>query len=63
MLPLSGKLAKAISFLWKNSFAKLGEDWVFLALLGIIMALLSFIMDRGISVCDNGKLFITDDLI
>lgn len=35
--------------------ARLGEDWVFLALLGIIMALLSFIMDKGISICTNGK--------
>jgi chloride channel 2 len=33
----------------------MGEDWVFLALLGIIMALLSFIMDKGISLCTNGK--------
>jgi len=35
--------------------ARLGEDWVFLALLGIIMALLSFIMDKGISICTNGN--------
>ena len=28
--------------LWNHTFAKVGEDWVFLALLGIIMAILSF---------------------
>nr|XP_023018404.1 chloride channel protein 2-like [Leptinotarsa decemlineata] len=50
-----GKFAKTISLLWKHTFARLGEDWVFLALLGIIMALLSFVMDRGISVCDSGE--------
>ncbi len=33
------------SIFWKHTFAKIGEDWVFLALLGIIMALLSFVMD------------------
>lgn len=52
-----GKLAKTISFLWRHTFARLGEDWVFLALLGVIMAILSFIMDRGISLCNNGIQF------
>ena len=32
-------------WLWKHTFAKIGEDWVLLALLGIIMAIVSFIMD------------------
>lgn len=50
-----GKLAKTISFLWKHTFARLGEDWVFLALLGIIMAILGFIMDRGIGICNLGN--------
>lgn len=49
-----GKLAKTISYLWKHTFARLGEDWVFLALLGIIMAILGFIMDRGIGICIQG---------
>lgn len=48
------KIIDTISFIWKNTFARLGEDWVFLALLGIIMALLSFLMDRGISMCNKG---------
>ncbi|XP_033641942.1 chloride channel protein 2-like isoform X2 [Asterias rubens] len=30
-------------------FSKIGEDWIFLALLGIIMALLSFAMDYAIA--------------
>ncbi|XP_074040499.1 chloride channel protein 2 isoform X2 [Leptinotarsa decemlineata] len=57
-----GKFAKTISLLWKHTFARLGEDWVFLALLGIIMALLSFVMDRGISVCDSARLWLYRDL-
>ncbi|KAG5885475.1 hypothetical protein JTB14_005066 [Gonioctena quinquepunctata] len=57
-----GKFARTISFLWKHTFARLGEDWVFLALLGIIMALLSFMMDRGISICDSARLWLYRDL-
>lgn len=49
------KIIAVISFVWKNTFARLGEDWVFLALLGIIMALLSFLMDHGISMCIKGE--------
>ena len=49
------KFFKASSWLWRNTFARLGEDWVFLALLGIIMALLSYVMDKGISMCTNCK--------
>ncbi|KAF7286626.1 chloride channel protein 2 isoform X2 [Rhynchophorus ferrugineus] len=57
-----GKVAKAISFLWKHTFARLGEDWVFLALLGIIMAILSFIMDNGISMCNSARIWLYNDL-
>ncbi|CAG9861445.1 unnamed protein product [Phyllotreta striolata] len=57
-----GKFVKVVSFLWKHTFARLGEDWVFLALLGIIMAILSFLMDRGISICDNARLWLFRDL-
>ncbi|KAJ8917377.1 hypothetical protein NQ315_002401 [Exocentrus adspersus] len=57
-----GKFAKSIHFIWKNTFAKLGEDWVFLALLGIIMAVISFIMDRGISICSNARIWLYRDL-
>lgn len=51
----ASKLASAIGFVWKHTFAKLGEDWVFLALLGLIMAFLSFVMDHGITMCNKGK--------
>src|SRR5207245_570762 len=49
-------LISVAGFIWNNSFAKLGEDWVFLAILGIIMALISFLMDYGIAVCNSGTL-------
>ncbi|EDS40747.1 chloride channel protein 2 [Culex quinquefasciatus] len=56
------KFFKASSWLWRNSFARLGEDWVFLALLGIIMALLSYVMDKGISMCTNSRVWLYRDL-
>ncbi|KAK6641646.1 hypothetical protein RUM44_013361 [Polyplax serrata] len=56
------KIIAVISFVWKNTFARLGEDWVFLALLGIIMALLSFLMDHGISMCIKARLWLYRDL-
>lgn len=57
-----GKLAKSLSFLWRHTFAKLGEDWVFLALLGIIMAVLSYIMDKGIAVCGKARTWLYHDI-
>ena len=36
-------------------FHKVGEDWIFLALLGIIMALLSFAMDFIIEKMQEGE--------
>jgi chloride channel 2 len=42
------------SFIWRHTFAKIGEDWIFLALLGIIMAVISFVMDYGINMCIIG---------
>ncbi|CAG9832116.1 unnamed protein product [Diabrotica balteata] len=57
-----GKLVKFIAFLWRHTFARLGEDWVFLALLGVIMAFLSFIMDRGVAMCNSARLWLYKDL-
>lgn len=51
----SSRFIRLLSWVWRNSFARLGEDWVYLALLGIIMALLSFSMDKGIAMCTNGE--------
>lgn len=48
------KIIAVIGFIWKHSFAKLGEDWVFLALLGLVMAVLSFFVDYGISFTNEG---------
>ena len=48
------RFIQVLTWIWKNSFARLGEDWVYLALLGIMMAVISFIMDKGVVMCTNG---------
>ncbi|XP_017062184.1 chloride channel protein 2 isoform X3 [Drosophila ficusphila] len=58
----STRAKRVSSWVWKHTVARLGEDWVFLALLGIIMALLSFIMDKGISICTNARIWLYRDL-
>jgi chloride channel 2 len=40
----------------------MGEDWIFLALLGFIMAVLSYCMDKGISMCTNARVWLYRDL-
>ncbi|KXJ80430.1 hypothetical protein RP20_CCG025170 [Aedes albopictus] len=49
------KCFKAYSWFWRRTFARLGEDWVILALLGFIMAMLSHVLDKGIAACTNSR--------
>lgn len=58
----ASKVIAVFSFVWRHTFARLGEDWVFLALLGIIMAFISFLMDRGISMCNQARGWLYKDL-
>ena len=53
---------RVLSWIWRNSIARVGEDWGFLALLGIIMAVLSYVMDKGISMCTNARVWLYRDL-
>ncbi|XP_053200651.1 chloride channel protein 2-like isoform X2 [Panonychus citri] len=39
------KFSVYFQIFWKHSFAKIGEDWIFLALLGMSMAFLSFFIN------------------
>jgi len=57
------RTAKVVTFIWQNTFARIGEDWVFLALLGMIMALVSFAMDFTISICNQARLWLVKDLM
>jgi len=40
--------------LWQKLIGPIGEDWIFLTLLGVVMALLSFAMDFIIERCHLG---------
>lgn len=51
-----GKISSTLEVVWRHSFAKLSEDWVFLTLLGLVMAVLSFVMDYGIDFTNEGQL-------
>ncbi|KAG5672631.1 hypothetical protein PVAND_002745 [Polypedilum vanderplanki] len=57
-----GKFLRAFRWFWKRTFARMGEDWIFLALLGIIMAIISYCMDKGISMCTNARVWLYRDL-
>merc|ERR1719397_505557 len=57
------RVARIVTFIWKHTFARIGEDWVFLGLLGVIMALVSFAMDYTISICNHARLWLVQDLV
>lgn len=56
------KCLDAFCTIWRLTFARIGEDWVFLALLGVSMALVSFAMDFAIAMCERARLWLYKDL-
>jgi chloride channel 2 len=46
--------ADILDLLRDRAFKKIGEDWIFLTVLGVVMALLSFAMDYVIEKCIEG---------
>ena len=61
--PFYMRLKEVAGVLWSYTGAKLGEDWVFLALLGISMALVSFAMDYAIAAVNKARMILVKDLI
>lgn len=57
------KLTACCSVIWKYTFAKIGEDWLFLALMGIIMAILSFGMDYLIQQLQRSRMWLYEELL
>lgn len=55
--PVAGQAAQKRSRL--STLAQIGEDWLYLALLGIIIALLSFSMDSIITLFLNTRLWLS----
>ncbi|VVC29034.1 Hypothetical protein CINCED_3A021062 [Cinara cedri] len=58
-----GKISSTLEVVWRHSFAKLSEDWVFLTLLGLVMAVLSFFMDYGIDFTNEGRIWLFKDMM
>ncbi|XP_066968591.1 chloride channel protein 2-like isoform X2 [Macrobrachium rosenbergii] len=60
--PYRGRIARTcISFIrpiWDHTFARLGEDWVFLFILGTVMATISFSIDAIVLVCFGGRMYL-----
>ncbi|GFR27072.1 chloride channel protein 2 [Trichonephila clavata] len=56
------RLAGYLTTFWHHTFAKLGEDWVFLAVLGILTSLISFGMDYAIAICLRTRIWLYRDL-
>ncbi|XP_069948569.1 chloride channel protein 2-like isoform X3 [Cherax quadricarinatus] len=59
---VASKCLRALGTVWQATFARVGEDWVFLAMLGIVMAIVSFMMDYGIAMCNKAQLWLYRDL-
>ena len=47
--------------IWDHTFARLGEDWVFLFILGTLMATISFLIDNIVLICFGGKESVEQD--
>ncbi|KAK8725221.1 hypothetical protein OTU49_010760 [Cherax quadricarinatus] len=64
--PYRGRLARTcISFIrpiWDHTFARLGEDWVFLFILGTLMATISFLIDDIVLICFGGRMYLQEYL-
>ncbi|XP_055929436.1 chloride channel protein 2-like isoform X2 [Argiope bruennichi] len=56
------RIAGYFTAFWQHTFAKLGEDWVFLAVLGILTSLISFGMDYAIAICLRTRIWLYRDL-
>ena len=61
--PYYQRLSEVSSAIWSRTGAKMGEDWVFLALLGISMALVSFAMDYAIAAINTARMYLISYLL
>lgn len=50
-----GKYTRLFWKIWGKTFAHVGEDWIILAVLGIIIAIMSYMIDKGVMMCNKGK--------
>ncbi|KAF7286622.1 chloride channel protein 2-like [Rhynchophorus ferrugineus] len=53
-----GTLHRAYSKLWTKTFGHFGEDWIFLAVLGICVAIISYTIDQGVAICSKARMML-----
>ncbi|XP_060533507.1 chloride channel protein 2-like isoform X2 [Cylas formicarius] len=57
-----GKFYTICAKIWRNTFGQFGEDWIFLALLGIFVAIISYTIDQGIAMCGKARMMLYTEL-
>ncbi|XP_072113328.1 chloride channel protein ClC-Kb-like [Mobula birostris] len=57
-----GQLSKPLALSLRKQILKVGEDWIFLFLLGMLMATISFSLDVVTSKCQRANLWVYDAL-
>lgn len=55
MFIFSHSISANLLYAQKFVFEKIGEDWIFLAILGVVMALLSYALDYTIAKFQIGE--------
>ena len=56
------RFSRFVSWTWKHTFAIIGEDWTFLALLGIIMSFISYVQDIAIEFIAHARMYMFNQL-
>ncbi|CAG9772798.1 unnamed protein product [Ceutorhynchus assimilis] len=57
-----GKFYRICTKLWRNTFGHFGEDWLFLAILGILVAIISYSIDQGAAMCAKARTMLFSEL-
>ncbi|KAJ3651130.1 hypothetical protein Zmor_017187 [Zophobas morio] len=57
-----GWLLKCTTYVWRNLFGHFGEEWFYLAALGILVALISYMIDWGVKMCNWSRMWLYKDL-
>ncbi|ENN73256.1 hypothetical protein YQE_10152, partial [Dendroctonus ponderosae] len=47
---------------WRNTFGYFGEEWLFLAALGIFVAIISYSIDQGAAMCGKARAMLFSEL-
>ncbi|XP_066251883.1 chloride channel protein 2-like [Euwallacea similis] len=57
-----GKFYRICAKVWRNTFGYFGEEWLFLAALGIFVAIISYSIDQGAGMCGKARAMLSNNL-